>query len=130
MSEFYLPTGLPIPVPEPSGLSKPFWDGLRNETIMVQRNARTGVYKDAAAALEPMVTGGNFDPLVVESLYFSWMRTGEYTKARDKFEAWANANPNAGAIHLAAGRSPSTLLWSDSAAAQTPAAEVFCYSGR
>jgi uncharacterized protein len=45
MSEFYLPTGLPIPVPEPSGLSKPFWDGLRSETIMVQRNARTGVYQ-------------------------------------------------------------------------------------
>ena len=45
MSEFYLPTGLPIPVPEPSGLSKPFWDGLRKETIMVQRNARTGVYQ-------------------------------------------------------------------------------------
>ncbi|HYR41813.1 MAG TPA: tetratricopeptide repeat protein [Terriglobia bacterium] len=66
--------------------------------------ARTGMYKDAAAALEPMVTGGNFDPLVVESLYFSWVRTGEYIKARDKFEAWATANPNAGAIHLAAGR--------------------------
>jgi len=45
MSESYLPPGLPIPVPEPNGLSKPFWDGLRNETIMVQRNARTGVYQ-------------------------------------------------------------------------------------
>jgi uncharacterized OB-fold protein len=45
MSDFYLPSGLPIPVAEPSGLSKPFWDGLRNETIMVQRNARTGVYQ-------------------------------------------------------------------------------------
>jgi uncharacterized OB-fold protein len=45
MSESYLPPGLPIPVAEPSGLSKPFWDGLRNETIMVQRNARTGVYQ-------------------------------------------------------------------------------------
>ena len=45
MSESYLPSGLPIPVAEPSGLSKPFWDGLRNETIMVQRNARTGVYQ-------------------------------------------------------------------------------------
>ena len=45
MSDSYLPAGLPIPVPEPSGLSKPFWDGLRNDTIMVQRNARTGVYQ-------------------------------------------------------------------------------------
>ena len=66
--------------------------------------ARTGSYKEAAAALEPMITGGNFDPLIVESLYYSWIRTGEYTKAHDKFEAWAAANPNAGAIHLAAGR--------------------------
>jgi tetratricopeptide (TPR) repeat protein len=66
--------------------------------------ARTGSYKDAAAALEPMVASGNFDPLVVESLYYSWIRTGEYTKAREKFEAWAAANPNAAPIRLAAGR--------------------------
>ena len=66
--------------------------------------ARTGQYKDAAAALEPMVTGGNFDPTIVESLYYSWIRTGQYTKARDKFEEWAKANPNAGAVRLAAGR--------------------------
>ena len=66
--------------------------------------ARTGSYKEAAAALEPMVAGGNFDPLVVESLYYSWVRTGEYTKVRDKFEAWATANPNAGPLRLAAGR--------------------------
>ena len=66
--------------------------------------ARTGSYKDAAAALEPMVAGGNFDPQVVESLYYSWIRTGEYTKAREKFEAWAAANPNAGPVRLAAGR--------------------------
>ena len=45
MSESYLPPGLPIPVAEANGLSKPFWDGLRNETIMVQRNARTKVYQ-------------------------------------------------------------------------------------
>jgi cellulose synthase operon protein C len=66
--------------------------------------ARTGQYKDAAAALEPMVAGGNFDPAIVESLYYSWIRTGQYTKARDKFEEWAKANPNAGAVRLAAGR--------------------------
>jgi len=66
--------------------------------------ARTGEYKNAAAALEPMVAGGNFDPLVVESLYYSWIRTGEYTKAREKFEAWSTANPNAGPVRLAAGR--------------------------
>ena len=66
--------------------------------------ARTGMYKEAVGALEPMVAGGNFDPVVVESLYYSWIRTGEYTRARDRFEAWAKANPNAGAVRLAAGR--------------------------
>jgi len=66
--------------------------------------ARTGEYKQAAAALEPMVAGGNFDPVVVESLYYSWLRTGEYGKAREKFEGWSKANPNAGSVRLAAGR--------------------------
>jgi tetratricopeptide (TPR) repeat protein len=66
--------------------------------------ARTGEYKNAAAALEPMVAGGNFDLQVVESLYNSWIRIGEYTKAREKFEAWSTANPNAGPVRLAAGR--------------------------
>ena len=66
--------------------------------------ARAGEYKDAAASLEPMVAGGNFDPVVVQSLYYSWVRTGDYAKAREKFEAWSGANPNAGPVRLAAGR--------------------------
>src|SRR5207253_10782781 len=45
MSEPYLPAGLPIPVPERNGLSKPFWEGLRAEVLKVQRNPRTGVYQ-------------------------------------------------------------------------------------
>lgn len=36
-TQFYLPEGLPTPVPETDGLSKPYWDGLRDEKIMVQR---------------------------------------------------------------------------------------------
>ena len=66
--------------------------------------ARTGEYKDAVAALEPMVERGDVTALVVESLYRSWIRQGEYTKAREKFEAWSAAKPNAGPIRLAAGR--------------------------
>ncbi|HEY2381306.1 MAG TPA: tetratricopeptide repeat protein [Terriglobia bacterium] len=66
--------------------------------------ARTGMYKDAAAELEPMVASGNFDPVVVESLYYSWIRTGDYTKAREKFDVWARSNPNAGPVQLAAAR--------------------------
>ncbi len=46
MSEtYYLPSGLPIPVPERNGLSAPFWEGLRENRIRVQRNPRTGVYQ-------------------------------------------------------------------------------------
>jgi tetratricopeptide (TPR) repeat protein len=66
--------------------------------------ARTGQYKEAVAALEPMVAKGNAEPLVVESLYYSWIRQGEYVKARERFEAWSSSNPNAGPIRLAAGR--------------------------
>jgi uncharacterized OB-fold protein len=45
MSQAYLPDGLPIPVPEPNGLSAPYWEGLKREVLMVQRNARTGVWQ-------------------------------------------------------------------------------------
>lgn len=35
--DFYLPEGLPVPVPEADDLSRPFWDGLKQERVMVQR---------------------------------------------------------------------------------------------
>src|SRR6187549_1500099 len=66
--------------------------------------ARKGEYVAAAAALEKAVTAGNFTPAVVESLYYSRIRKGEYLKARDQFESWAKTNPNAAPIRLAAAR--------------------------
>ena len=33
----YLPAGLPIPVAEPDGLSAPYWKGLRQGRLLVQR---------------------------------------------------------------------------------------------
>ena len=33
----YLPAGLPAPVPESDDLSRPFWDGLRDSRLRVQR---------------------------------------------------------------------------------------------
>jgi tetratricopeptide (TPR) repeat protein len=77
------------------------WQGDTRSPVEL---ARTGAYKEAVAALEPMVSGGDVQPLVVESLYYSWIRLGEYTKAKEKFEAWSAANPNAGPVRLAAGR--------------------------
>ncbi len=44
-SPSYLPLGLPIPVPERNGLSAPYWEGLREEKLRVQRNPRTGVWQ-------------------------------------------------------------------------------------
>jgi uncharacterized protein len=36
-SSTYLPSGLPIPVAEPDGLSAPYWTGLRQNRLLVQR---------------------------------------------------------------------------------------------
>lgn len=33
----YLPAGLPIPVPDSDGLSAPYWAGLRQNRLLVQR---------------------------------------------------------------------------------------------
>lgn len=45
MSEAYLPPGLPIPVPERNGLSAPYWEGLKRDAVIIQRNPRTGVWQ-------------------------------------------------------------------------------------
>lgn len=66
--------------------------------------ARKGDYVPASTALEKLVSAGTVTPAVVESLYYSWIRKGEYVKARDRFEAWAKATPNAAPIRLAAAR--------------------------
>ena len=33
----YLPEGLPRPVPEPDGLSRPYWEGTQREELLIQR---------------------------------------------------------------------------------------------
>ena len=45
MPQAYLPPGLPIPVPERNGLSRPYWEGLRDGVLKVQRNPRTGAFQ-------------------------------------------------------------------------------------
>lgn len=39
MSGYYLAEGLPQPVPSPDGLDAPYWQGLREEKILLQRCA-------------------------------------------------------------------------------------------
>jgi uncharacterized protein len=43
----YLPAGLPIPVPENDGLSAPYWQGLRDGRLLVQRCARCATWQFA-----------------------------------------------------------------------------------
>jgi hypothetical protein len=40
-----LPPGLPAPVPEPDGLSAPYWQGLREGRLLVQRCAQCGTWQ-------------------------------------------------------------------------------------
>jgi uncharacterized OB-fold protein len=44
-AETYLPPGLPIPVPEADGLSAPYWSGLRENRLRVQRCAGCGTWQ-------------------------------------------------------------------------------------
>ncbi len=41
----YLPAGLPIPVAEPDGLSAPYWAGLRESRLLVQRCAHCDTWQ-------------------------------------------------------------------------------------
>src|SRR5688572_19752504 len=68
------------------------------------QNARAGEYASAARTLDPLVAGGSNDPAAVNGLYYSWIRQGEYTTARERFDAWAAARPTSAPIRLAAGR--------------------------
>ena len=76
----------------------------QTENITPLEQARRGGYADASVSLEAMVAGGDTSAEVVESLYYSWIRQGEYSHALDRFEDLATGNPNAGPIRLAAAR--------------------------
>ena len=45
MSATYLPAGLPAPRPQRDGLDKPYWDGLREAVLRVQRCASCGTWR-------------------------------------------------------------------------------------
>ena len=77
--------------------------GQSDNSDPVER-ARRGDYGGAATALESMVESGSMAPEVVEGLYYSWVRGGEYQEALTRFEEFSDLNPNVGAIRLAAAR--------------------------
>ena len=72
----YLPPGLPIPVSEPDGLSVPYWRGLREERLRVQRCSRCGQWQfgpewicHACRALDP-----DWVDVRPEGRIYSWER--------------------------------------------------------
>ena len=72
----YLPPGLPIPVPEPDGLSAPYWAGLREGLLLVQRCGGCGTWQFGPEWLCHRCH--RFDPDWVEvaprGLIYSWER--------------------------------------------------------
>ena len=41
----YLPAGLPVPQPESDGLSAPYWEGAKNEKLIIQRCQSCGSWQ-------------------------------------------------------------------------------------
>jgi uncharacterized protein len=72
----YLPPGLPIPVAEPDGLSAPYWIGLRQNKLLVQRCAHCQTWQFGPEWLCHRCHA--FDPAWVEvephGRIFSWER--------------------------------------------------------
>lgn len=76
MSEFYLPTGLPAPVPEVDGISAPYWEGLRQEKLLVQRCAHCRTWQfgpewicHACKQFDP-----TWEEITPQGSIFSWER--------------------------------------------------------
>jgi uncharacterized OB-fold protein len=76
MSEAYLPAGLAIPVPERNGLSRPYWEALREGVLKVQQNPRTGVYQWPPQWIAHDDQGFDLDWVAVapRGLIYSWTR--------------------------------------------------------
>lgn len=73
---FYLPAGLPAPMPDPDGLAAPYWNGLREERLMVQRCGQCGQWQFGPEWLCHRCHA--FDPGWVEveprGIVYSWER--------------------------------------------------------
>lgn len=75
-TSYYLPAGLPAPMPEPDGLSAPYWDGLRASRLLVQHCAHCGTWQFGPEWI--CHTCHAFDPAWQETAplgrIFSWER--------------------------------------------------------
>lgn len=75
-TKFYLPEGLPAPVAETDGVAEPFWRGLREERLRVQRCARCSTWQFGPECLCHHCHA--FDPdwveVAADGVIYSWER--------------------------------------------------------
>jgi uncharacterized protein len=102
----YLPEGLPTPTPEPDGLSTPYWDGLRENRLLVQRCGHCGTWQFGPEWICHACHA--FDPAWVEiqphGRIFSWERVWHPSHAslrqRVPYVAVLVEIPHAGSVRM------------------------------
>lgn len=74
--ESYLRPGLAIPVPEGDGLSRPYWDGLRQNKLMVQKCRGCGAFQWGPEWMCHACLSFELDWVEVEGkgVVYSWQR--------------------------------------------------------
>jgi uncharacterized OB-fold protein len=106
VSTTYLPPGLPGPVVDAEGLSAPFWEGLRQGRLLVQRCAHCGTWQFGPEWICHRCLA--FDPAWVEvepeGRLFSWERIWHPVhpalKSQGPYLACLVELPHAGGIRL------------------------------
>jgi uncharacterized OB-fold protein len=105
-AERYLPAGLPIPVPEPDGLSAPYWAGLREGRLLVQRCAGCGTWQFGPEWLCHRCHRMDPDWVEIEprGLIYSWERVWHPShaalKGQGPYLAVLVELPQAGAVRM------------------------------
>lgn len=102
----YLPPGLPMPVAEVDGVAAPFWSGLREEKLRVQRCAGCGTWQFGPECICHHCHA--FDPAWVdvkpEGVIYSWERVWHPVhpalKERGPYIAVLVELPSAGHVRL------------------------------
>lgn len=102
----YLPAGLPTPVPEPDGVSAPYWGGLREGVLRVQRCAHCRTWQFGPEWICHACL--KFDPAWVdvepEGRIYSWERVWHAVhpalKDRGPYLAVLVELPHAGGVRM------------------------------
>ncbi|QIB65952.1 Zn-ribbon domain-containing OB-fold protein [Kineobactrum salinum] len=76
LANYYLPAGLPGPLIGPNDLYAPYWNGTRDEKLMIQRNPSTGVYQWPPQWITHDTQSFDIDWVQVEGkgVLYSWTR--------------------------------------------------------